>query len=118
LVQPGSHGSVRVYLRRLWERREYAWHVPRSDLRSQQMNTVLGNAWHLLNPILSIAVYYVIFGLVLQTDRGVTNFIAFLAVGVFVFQFTQKSTTSGSNSIVRRSRPSSPRRWPSCRCWR
>ena len=101
LVQPGSHGSIRVYLRRLWERREYAWHVPVNDLRSQQMNTVLGNAWHLLNPALSIAVYYVIFGLILGTDRGVDNFIAFLAVGVFVFQFTQKSTTAGSNSLVR-----------------
>lgn len=65
------------------------------------MNTVLGNAWHLLNPALSIAVYYLIFGVVLETDRGVDNFIGFLTVGVFVFQFTQKATTAGSNSIVR-----------------
>jgi len=100
LVQPGSHGSIVVYLRRLWQRREYAWHVPRNELRSQQMNTVLGNAWHLLNPALAIAVYYLIFGVILETDRGVDNFIAFLAVGVFVFQFTQKATTAGSNSIV------------------
>lgn len=90
-----------AYVRSLWSRREYAWHVPLNDLRSQQMDTVLGNAWHLLNPALSIAVYYLIFGVILETDRGVDNFIAFLAVGVFVFQFTQKATTAGSNSIVR-----------------
>lgn len=101
LQQPGFHGSVGSYLRWLWARREYAWYVPQSELRSQQMNTVLGNLWHLLNPILSISVYYVVFGVVLQTDRGVENYIAFLAIGVFVFSYSQKSTTAGSNSIVR-----------------
>lgn len=101
LHAPGSHGGTVAYLKSLWTRREYAWHVPLSDLRSQQMNTVLGNLWHLLNPALSIAVYYIIFGLVLQTTRGVDNFMAFLTIGVFVFQFTQKSTTTAAKSLIR-----------------
>jgi len=65
------------------------------------MNSVLGNVWHLLNPILSIATYFVIFGIMLQTDRGVENFLAFLAIGVFVYQFTQKSTVSSARSLAR-----------------
>lgn len=101
LRAPGSHGTTRAYLTSLWQRREYAWHVPLSELRSQQMNTVLGNLWHLLNPALSITVFYVIFGLVLKTTRGVDNFIAFLTVGMFTFQFTQKSTTTAAKSIHR-----------------
>lgn len=101
LHPPGFHGSVGAYLGQVWDRRQYLWHVPRSELRGQQSNTVLGNLWHLLNPVLSIAVYYVIFGLVLRTDRGVDNFIVFLSVGVFLFQFTQRSTVEGSKSLVR-----------------
>ena len=65
------------------------------------MNTALGNAWHLLLPLLSIGVYYLIFGVVLRTDRGIDNFLAFLAVGVFTFQFTQKSVATGANSLVK-----------------
>lgn len=64
------------------------------------MNTVFGNLWHLLNPVLSIAVYYLVFGVLLDTTRGVEYFIPFLAIGVFVFQYTQKSTTSGARSLV------------------
>ena len=64
------------------------------------MTTVLGNLWHLLNPALQIAIYYVIFGVVLTVDRGVDNFILFLTVGVLVFQYTQKATTEGARSIV------------------
>ena len=83
----------------LWRRRSYIWYVATSELRSQQIDTVLGNLWHLLNPALSIAIYYLIFGLLLQTTRGVDNFILFLTIGLFVFQFTQRSTISGATSI-------------------
>jgi teichoic acid transport system permease protein len=71
-----------------------------SALRERQVDTVLGNVWHLLNPALSIAVYYVIFGLLLKTDRGVDNFVLYLAVGVFMFGFTQRATQSGASSIT------------------
>ena len=101
LHEPGFHGSWRSYVAQLWARRDYLRNVPRSELRSQQMNTALGNVWHLLLPLLSIGVYYLIFGLVIRTDRGIDNFIAFLAVGVFTFQFTQKSVTTGANSLVK-----------------
>ena len=103
LQPPGSYASLGVYLRRLWERRDYMIHVPAAEMRSRHMNTVFGNLWHLLNPALSIAVYYLIFGILLDTTRGVDNFITFLAVGVFTFQFTQKSATSGASSLARNS---------------
>jgi teichoic acid transport system permease protein len=100
LHPPGSYGPLRTYLNRLWGRRGYIVHVPRHDLRSRNMNSVLGNVWHLLNPILSITIYYLIFGLILDTRRGVEHFIAFLAIGVFAFQYTQKSTTAAAGSLV------------------
>jgi teichoic acid transport system permease protein len=88
------------YLRGMWDRREYIRYVAVNELKSRQMNSVLGNLWHLLNPMLTIAVYWLIFGVVLKVDRGVTNFIAFITVGVFTFAFTQRSTTHGARSIV------------------
>jgi len=36
-------------------------------------------------------VYYLIFGLILNTKRGVPDFLAFLVIGVFIFNFTQRS---------------------------
>jgi len=97
------HESERLapYLRELWSRRAYIRYVASSELRNRQINTVLGNFWHFLNPALSITVYYIIFGLVLKVDRGVDNFILFLTVGLFVFQYTQRSTVAGAHSVVR-----------------
>lgn len=98
-----AHESAKLgpYLRDLWSRRSYIWYVSTSELRSRQVTNVLGNLWHLLNPALSIGVYFVVFGLLLDVgDRSSGNFFLFLTVGLFVFQFTQKATTDGAKSII------------------
>lgn len=92
--------SLGPYLHELAGRWNYLWYVSANELRSRQITTALGNLWHLLNPILTILVYYVIFGLLLKTTRGVENFILFLTIGLFLFQYTQKATIDGAKSIV------------------
>jgi len=101
LVQPGSHGPLATYLSRIWERKAYVWYVASNELRSQQLNTVLGNLWHVLNPMLQIGIYALIFGFILEIDRGIDNYLAFLAVGVFAYSYTQKTITSGVGSLAK-----------------
>jgi len=89
-----------LYLNGLWSRRGYARFVSISELRNRQMTSVLGNLWHLLNPILQVGVYYLVFGLVLSTAGRGPNYILFLVVGVFIFSDTQRAVMAGANSIV------------------
>lgn len=100
LIPLGRSLPLRVYLRSLWERRQFAVSVPLGQLRAEHMNTVLGNVWHLLNPTLMVGVYYLIFGVILNVNRGVDNLIGFLAVGVFSFRFIQRSIQQCSQSIT------------------
>lgn len=100
LIPLGRSLPVRVYLRSLWDRRQFAISVPLGELRTQHMNTVLGNVWHLLNPLLQVGVYYLVFGLLLGTDRGITNFITYLAIGVFCFGYMQRSIKACASSII------------------
>jgi teichoic acid transport system permease protein len=90
-----------TYLSGTWQRREYVWYVARSELRSRQINSVLGNLWHLLNPLLQISVFFIFFGLVLKTDRGVDNFLGYLSIGIFVYGYTQKSAMAGAKSLLK-----------------
>ncbi len=79
------------YVRQLWQRRYFI--VGFATARNVAMYTEarLGQVWQILTPLLNVAVYYLIFGLILNTSRGVHNFVAFLVIGVFVFNFTQRS---------------------------
>ena len=51
----------------------------------------LGQLWQVLTPLLNAGVYYLIFGLLLGTNRGVPDYVSFLVTGVFVFNFTQRA---------------------------
>src|SRR5579875_1476239 len=100
LHRAGARLPVAEYTQRLWFRRWFvAAYASASNAVGYEGN-FLGQAWQLLTPLLNILVYYLIFGLLLHTNRGVQNYIAFLSVGVFVFSFMQTSLISGSKSIT------------------
>ena len=60
---------------------------------------MLGYGWLFFNPLLSVLAYWFIFGFILQTSRGVPNFLGFLVIGVFFFGFTGKCMTGGTGAI-------------------
>jgi len=94
--------SITAYVRHAWSRRHFAYAMPMETFRSRHQNTVLGNVWNLLNPLLSAAVYFLIFGVILDASRGVENYILWLIVGIFVFRLTQSTVMQGATSITGR----------------
>jgi teichoic acid transport system permease protein len=79
------------YIKRVWRRRYFVTGFATAQNVAMYTEARLGQVWQVLTPLLNVAVYYLIFGLILDTSRGVPNFIAFLVVGVFIFNFTQRS---------------------------
>ena len=100
LFAVGQPVPLRTYLRDLWRRRDYLLRVPLEDLRVQNAHTLLGNLWLLLNPMLQVAVYLLVFGVLIDLDRGVDDYLAFLTVGVFVFHQAQRTVSAGARSVV------------------
>ena len=91
-LQPSAaRPPLRVYLRRLWQRRHFVTGFATAQNVAMYTDARLGQVWQILTPLLNVAVYYLIFGVVLNTRRGVPDFVAFLVIGVFVFNFTQRS---------------------------
>lgn len=88
------------YLRRMWRHRHFAMTVPAGELRAQHQDTLLGQLWHLCNPLLLTGVYWLIFGTLLSRGAidGVPYF-SFLVVGIIPFGYTQKAISSGSRLI-------------------
>src|SRR3712207_5440560 len=58
------------YLREVWRRREFAAELSRTKLRSQHFNTVFGQLWLVLNPLLLGLVYFILVDILQRgTDR-------------------------------------------------
>src|SRR6266568_3474523 len=84
------------YLARVWQRRHFI--VAYATARNVSMYTEarLGQLWQVLTPLLNSAVYYLIFGILFKANRGISNYTAYLVIGVFIFAFTERSIVVGS----------------------
>lgn len=87
------------YLRQMWDRRDFVVAMPMEEVRASHQDTLLGNVWHLGNPMLSVGVYYLVFGVILTASAGIDNYLMWLMVGVFTFGLTQRTVLGGATSI-------------------
>jgi teichoic acid transport system permease protein len=88
-----------AYLKQLWQRRHFIVAFATARNVAMYSEARLGQVWQILTPLLNAAVYFLIFGVILDTKRGVPNFIPFLVTGIFIFNFTQRSFIIASRVI-------------------
>jgi teichoic acid transport system permease protein len=99
LSPAGTRPGLGTYTQQIWRFREFIGSYANGRVIASFGTARLGRLWQVLTPILNAAVYYLIFGVVLDTRRGVPNFIAYLCIGVFIFTFMQTVVQSGVQSI-------------------
>jgi teichoic acid transport system permease protein len=89
--------TLSQYVRDLWSYREFIVATARYDHRAENNVYALGRLWFFLTPLLRIGVYWLVFGALLAGRRP-EGFIAFLAIGIFLFRFMQSTISGGATS--------------------
>ncbi|WP_127500043.1 ABC transporter permease [Actinoplanes solisilvae] len=100
LSKAGRLPSLPEYTRHLWSYRHFIAAFANAKVSASLGSTRLGVIWQVLTPLINAGVYYVIFGVLINTKQGVDNFIAYLCAGVFIFGFTQSVVQAGTHSIT------------------
>jgi ABC-2 type transport system permease protein len=79
---------------------DFAWR----ELRARYKGSVLGFAWNFVNPLLQLVVFWLLFGVVLQTRpitaSGEQPYAIFLFVGLLPWTFFATSLQSGAAAIL------------------
>lgn len=68
-----------------------------ADLRAESRSTHAGFLWWIIEPLLHMAVYYLVFAVLMQ--RGGEDFVPFLLVGLVTWRWFHVSLMQGSNAI-------------------
>ncbi|MEJ3748159.1 ABC transporter permease [Actinomycetes bacterium KLBMP 9797] len=100
LTVAGARPSLAAYTGRLWSYRHFISAYADARVVSAFSTARLGRLWQVLTPLTNAAVYYLIFGVVLNTKADVPNFIAYLCTGLFVFVFSQSAIQGGVQAIT------------------
>jgi teichoic acid transport system permease protein len=100
LTAAGRLPSLPEYTRQLWRYRHFIWEFAGAKVSATLGNTRLGMVWQVLTPLFNAAVYYLIFGVLIDTQHGVKNFVPYLCIGVFIFGYTQSVVQAGVQAIT------------------
>lgn len=68
------------------------------DFKTKYKRSVLGYLWSFLNPLLTMAVQYIVFSTIFRS--GIENFPVYLLSGIIIFNFFQESVGQGLLAIV------------------
>jgi teichoic acid transport system permease protein len=96
----GGRPQLRQYLTQLWQRRFFTFELARSRFRAENEADRLGAAWIVLRPLINAAVYGFIFGYLITSKTRPTDFVPFLVIGVFIFQYFASCFQDGAKSII------------------
>ncbi|MEH1014290.1 ABC transporter permease [Micromonospora sp. CPCC 206060] len=95
----GKRPTLAAYTRQLWSYRHFIAAYANAKVLASYSTARLGRVWQVLTPLTNAAVYYLIFGVILGTKNGVPNFIAYLCVGLFVYNFTSAAVSGGVQAV-------------------
>lgn len=101
LFSTNERASLAKYLANTWRYRHFIFEHARFKAAGDNDDMFLGKLWNILEPLLRIAMYGVMFGVVLQTARGIENFVGFLVIGLMYFSMMSRGLGSGSGLVQR-----------------
>jgi teichoic acid transport system permease protein len=87
------------YIREAWRRRGFAFELSRTKLRTQHFNTVFGQLWLVLNPLMLAGVYFVLVDILRGGSSG-PGFFAHLVAGVFAYHLVSDAVRDGTRAVV------------------
>jgi teichoic acid transport system permease protein len=87
------------YFRELWRRRGFAFELARTSMHAANTDTVFGQLWLVINPLLLAGVYYLLTDL-LGGGKHPQNFFATLTSGLFLYYFITGAMSAGTTSIT------------------
>lgn len=102
MEQVGVRPPLGKYFVDLWRHRSFLITMSAADYASRHQQNILGQIWGVLNPLMIGAAYYLIFGVLLGTDRGLEQgtYPTFLIIGLFSFIFISSGMNAGSKAIT------------------
>jgi lipopolysaccharide transport system permease protein len=99
LIEPSSHWW-NFGLKELWEYRDLLYFIGWRDVRVRYKQTALGAAWAVLQPLLTMLVFTIVFGKLAKVSSGGVPYPVFAYVALLPWQLFAFSLTESSNSLI------------------
>ncbi len=98
-IKPGD-SWITLDLKELWTYRELFYFLTWRDVKIRYKQTAIGILWAILQPVLTTAIFTVIFSQFARVETSAIPYPLFALSGLLVWIFINNSITLSSNSLV------------------
>ncbi len=91
-------GALSHVVKRLLASRTLVKYLVLKEIKVKSRGTYLGVAWTLMNPLLTIIVYFVVFRSIFRVE--IPNFLAFFLVGFLMWTFFSRAITAAATCVA------------------
>src|SRR5262249_29986942 len=95
-----SRGWVALKLREVWEYRELLYFLTWRDIKVRYKQTALGAAWAILQPFLTMLVFFLFFGKLAKMDTGSIPYPLFCFAALVPWGFFANGLNQSALSLV------------------
>ena len=97
-TRPGPIGLLREAVVEVTQRRRLIRYLVQADIRKKGADTLLGNLWWVLDPLLQMAVYVVLVSVVF--NRGVEDYPLFIFAAILPWKWFQSTVQDAITSVT------------------
>lgn len=84
----------------LYQNRKLIWSLSKNDFRTKYAGSYLGIVWAFVQPVVTVLVYWFVFGMVRQGSPKAVPFVLWLITGLVPWFFFQEALTQGTNCLI------------------
>jgi ABC-2 type transport system permease protein len=90
--------SVPARVAEIWQCRELLVNLVSTEIKIKYKNSTLGLLWSMVSPAANLAIYWLVFGVILR--NGVPNFVIYLFSGTLFWNFFQTGVQTATGVVV------------------
>ncbi len=106
LVFVKLYDKITVLPTELYQSRHLIWKLAKNDFKKRYAGSYLGAVWAMAQPVVTVAMYYVVFDLIMHSRAGVLRdgvevpFVLFLTAGLVPWFFFNEALNNGTNALL------------------
>jgi lipopolysaccharide transport system permease protein len=99
-LRPSRGWRAQLDVRELWQYRELALFLALRDVRLRYRQTAFGVAWAVLQPLLGVAIFTLVFSKVAGLRTGEIPYVVFAYAGLVIWNYTSTSVDAAARSLI------------------
>ncbi|MBR1852169.1 MAG: ABC transporter permease, partial [Lachnospiraceae bacterium] len=103
LVFIRGYDKFTVLPQELWQSRHLIWKLAKNDFKKRYAGSYLGAFWAMLQPVVTVGMYYVVFDVIMGGNASRTSaqvpFVLFLTAGLVPWFYFSEALNNGTNAL-------------------